>query len=76
MYDTAELVFAVEMLTFYQYLIDTLIEELHNHLYLKSPYCQNGSTAYKSHYERIAKAQETTDLGGKSRPCKATVILG
>ena len=36
-------------------LTDILIEELHNHLYLKSPYCEKRWTTYaRSHYRNGA----------------------
>lgn len=41
-------------------LCDILVEELHNHLYLKSPYCENRWTAYAKIYgerDDVAKIQ-------------------
>lgn len=44
-------------------LSDILVEELHNHLYLKSPYCENRWTSYAKLYgerDDVAKAQPGT----------------
>ncbi|KAF2669253.1 hypothetical protein BT63DRAFT_401416 [Microthyrium microscopicum] len=46
-------------------LTDILIEELHNHLYLKSPYCENRWKKHANQHVRGISKDTATTLGGR-----------
>ncbi|KAG0229525.1 hypothetical protein BGW42_001553 [Actinomortierella wolfii] len=51
-------------------LTETLIEEMHNHLYLKSPYCDSRWTAYVAGQESLSSPDRGTYGGLNNDPTK------